>query len=89
MGVIQLGPERGWISLICMREDCRKRGLGTQMLGQAVQKTRFRGGESLWVSLRENSDARSFFDDHRFEVVEEADGSVVLEKKIHFDAEFL
>ena len=89
VGVIQLGPERGWISLICMREDCRKRGLGTQILGQAVQKTRFRGGESLWVSLPENSDARSFFDGHRFEVVEEADGSVVLEKKIHFDAEFL
>ena len=89
VGIIQLGPERGWISLICIREDCRKRGLGTQMLGQAVQKTRAQGGESLWTALPENSDARSFFDDHHFGEIEVEDGSVVLEKKICFEAEYL
>ena len=89
VGIIQLGLERGRISLICMREDCRKRGLGTQMLGQAVQKTRAKGGETLWIALPENSGTRSFFDDHHFEKIEVKDGCAVLEKKICFEVEYL
>ena len=89
VGVIQLGPERGWISLLCMREDCRNRGFGTQMLGQAVQKTRLQGGETLWVARPEDSGARDFFEDHRFAALEGENGRVILEKKIHFNTEFL
>lgn len=89
VGVIQLGPETGWISWICMDSEYRKRGFGTQLLGQAVQKTRVQGGKTLWVSLPENSSARTFFEDHLFRVIRTENGRVVLEKEIHFDAEFL
>lgn len=47
VGLVQLGPENGWISLACIRADCRKRGFGVQLIGQAVQVTRARGGERL------------------------------------------
>lgn len=89
VGVIQLGPEPGWISLLCMRADCRKRGLGTQLLGQAVQKTRHQGGQTLWVSLTEGDDAKCFFEDHRFVTVRTGTGPAILEKNIEFAPEFL
>ena len=55
VGVVQLGPEPGWISLLCIREDCRKRGFGAQMIGQAVQHTRPLGGGQLMAALAEET----------------------------------
>lgn len=90
VGVVQLGPEPGWISLLCIREDCRKRGFGAQLIGQAVQHTRPLGGERLVAALAEDQAARSFFADYGFRsagILE--DGRTRLEKDIRFLPEFL
>ena len=90
VGLVQFGPENGWISLACIREDCRKKGFGGQLIGQAVQYTRARGGERLYVSLPENSPAAQFFGDYGFAPAADAeDGRAVLEKDIGFDPEIL
>ena len=89
VSLVQLGPEVGWISLACVRADCRKRGFGVQLIGQAVQMTRARGGERLSIALERNSGARAFFSDYGFRPAGEADGRVILEKNIAFDPEFL
>lgn len=90
VGLIQLGPEPGWISLVCIHHDYRKRGFGVQMIGQAVQHTRPLGGEKLSVALPEGSAARCFFADYGFAAVGAAeDGRILLEKDIRFLPEFL
>lgn len=89
VGVIQTGPEPGWISLICIREDMRARGYGVQMIGQAVYRTRRLGGEALRISLPSETPSRSVFEEHGFVPQEETDGAVVLKKEIRFDPEFL
>lgn len=89
IGVIQMGAEAGWISLICVREDMRKRGYGAQLIGQAVYQTRSLGGEKLWTSLPTDDAARSFFADYGFKVQRTEGERVVLEKDIRFDPEFL
>lgn len=89
VGVIQTGPEPGWISLICIREDMRKRGYGVQLIGQAVYRTRELGGTSLRVALRTEDPAQDFFREYGFEPSEETDGAVVLKKDIRFNPEFL
>lgn len=56
-GCLQLEPERqaaekkGWISLYCLGPDCRDRGLGVQLLGQAVQYYRAQGRQALRLAL--------------------------------------
>lgn len=89
VGVIQTGPEAGWISLICIREDMRQRGYGVQLIGQAVYETRHLGGEILRISLQTESAARNFFGDYGFVPREKTDGAVVWEKDIRFNPEFL
>ena len=90
VGVVQLGPEPGWISLLCIREDCRKRGFGAQMIGQAVQHTRPLGGGRLAAALAEDHAARSFFADYGFHAAGTLeDGRTRLEKDIRFLPEFL
>lgn len=90
VGLVQLGPETGWISLACVRADCRKRGFGVQLIGQAVRLTRPLGGEKLSIALERDSGARAFFTDYGFRPAgTAADGRVVLEKDISFDPEFL
>lgn len=89
VGVIQTGPESGWISLICIREDLRQRGYGVQLIGQAVYQTRRLSGETLRIALRLGNPARNFFGDHGFVPREETDGALVLEKDIRFNPEFL
>ena len=89
VGVIQTGPETGWISLICLREDMKKRGYAVQLIGQAVYQTRALGGETLRIALRPESDACAVFEEYGFVPRTEADGYIVYEKDIRFDPEFL
>ena len=89
MGVVQLGTDPGWISLICIREDMRKRGFGAQLIGQAVYQTRALGGEALRVFLQPEDPARNFFGDCGFtQQSEHADGMIWV-KDIRFNPEFL
>ena len=87
VGVLQLGPEKGWISLLCIRGDQRKRGFGAQLIGQAVQQTRSGGGEKLLAALPAACEAEEFFADYGFGPAEE--GGRLLEKDIRFLPEFL
>jgi probable phosphoglycerate mutase len=89
IGVIQLGDELGWISLICIREDMRKRGFGMQLIGQAVYRTRQMGGESLKIALMTEDPAVHFFEDSGFVLLTCEDGRSVYSKDIRFDPEFL
>ena len=90
VGLIQVGPEPGWISLACIREDCRKRGFGVQLIGQAVLLARQAGGEKLSVLLGQDSVSRDFFTDYGFSPAGDfADGRLLLEKNIAFIPEFL
>ena len=90
VGLVQVGPEPGWISLACIREDCRKRGFGVQLIGQAVLLARQAGGEKLTVLLGQNSGARDFFTDYGFAPAGTLeDGRTVFEKNIAFIPEFL
>ena len=89
VGLVQLGPETGWISLAWIRRDCRRRGFGVQLIGQAVQLTRTLEGRELLISLPTGSSAFSFFSDYGFHPAGEAEGRVVLKKDISFDPEFL
>lgn len=89
VGLVQLGPESGWISLACIRADCRKRGFGVQLIGQAVQHTRAQGGVRLSAVLVGGSGAERFFRDCGFTPAGAADGHVVLTKNIGYDPEIL
>ena len=90
VGLVQVGPEPGWNSLACIREDCRKRGFGVQLIGQAVLLARQAGGEKLSVLLGQDSGARDFFADYGFGPVgDSTDGRTVFEKNIAFIPEFL
>ena len=89
-GVIQLGPETGWISLACLREEFRGRGLGVQLIGQAVQHARRLGGERLFIALPTGGAAAERFRDYGFAPAGTAeDGRTVWEKDIGYDPEIL
>lgn len=89
-GVLQLNPEKeaaekaGWISLYCMEKPCRSRGLGVQLLGQAVLRYRALGREKLRLALlRGNDPALRFFSQYGFSPVDAgAAERLVLEKDI-------
>lgn len=91
VGLVQLGPEAGWISLALIRRDCRRRGFGVQLIGQAVQWTRARGGEALYIALAAGSAAAEFFREYGFFPTKETtpDGRRVYTKDIRFDPEIL
>lgn len=90
VGMVQLGPENGWISLACIRADYRKRGFGVQLIGQAVQHVRPRGGKTLSVALAAGSAAEQFFRDYGFAPAGTAEGShTILVKDIGYDPEIL
>lgn len=65
-GLLHMDPETGRILLAYVRPDCRRRGFGVQLVGQAVLHTRDRGGEVLSAALRPGSPARAFFLDCGF-----------------------
>lgn len=88
-GILQLNPDKeaeekaGWISLYCMTEDNRSRGLGIQLLGQAVLRYRALGREKLRLSLgRGNKAALRFFSRYGFSPLDAAAEPLVLEKSL-------
>jgi probable phosphoglycerate mutase len=89
IGVVQLGPEAGWLSLVCIREDCRKRGFGVQLIGQAVLWARSQGAGFLRISLPVNAPAQPFFTDCGFVPTDIANGGTIWVKDIRFDPEIL
>lgn len=72
-GVLEMDWQRqaeagiGWVSLICMRPEFRFKGLGIQLLGQAVSDYRAKGRQFLRLRCApENAPARKFYADHGF-----------------------
>lgn len=86
VGLLQLDAGTGWISLLCVRPDCRRRGYGIQLIGQAVQRVREAGGERILAAPPRCPEAERFFRRHGFQAAE--DGTAV-EKGIGFDPAFL
>lgn len=89
VGLLQMGPEAGQIALLCVREDCRSRGYGTQLMGQAVQQTRAQGGETLWAAVPVSGGAGDFLTGQGFRPAQTAEGRSLWEKSIRLDPEFL
>lgn len=83
VGIVQMVPETGWLSLVCVKEHARKQGFGAQLIGQAVLASRRAGSKTLQVA---RGSGERFFEDYGFRPAE--DGAV-LEKYIAFDPEFL
>ncbi len=50
-GLLQLDPAAGHIGLVYIRPEFRRRGFGVQCMGQAVLRTRERGGDMLSAAL--------------------------------------
>ena len=61
VGLLRLDPDTGHILHIYVRPDCRRRGFGVQLIGQAVLRTRDRGGEHVSIDPPPDSGAREFF----------------------------
>ena len=90
VGLVQMGPENGWISLACVGPEYRSRGFGVQLLGQAVQYTREREGNALRLVLDGAGAAGSFFRSFGFREEGPAEGGkTVLVKNIGYDPEYL
>lgn len=90
VGLLQLGPELGWISLLCIRPDQRKKGFGAQLIGQAVYRVRPEGVNHLRAVLPAQTEGQSFCGDYGFHPAgETADGRALVEKDIGFDPEIL
>lgn len=90
VGLVQFGPEEGWISYLTVREDCRNKGYGIQLIGQAVHHWRQTGAQALRIAVRPEAPAMKFLKDYGFiPVGTGSDGCAVLEKDIHFDPAFL
>lgn len=89
VGLVQFGREPGEIALACVRRDCRRRGFGVQLIGQAVYHWRPLGADRLWVRLPAGSAAEAFFRDCGFSPAGEAGaGGNRWEKNIGFDSRF-
>lgn len=90
VGLVQFGQEPGWISMLCVREDCQKRGYGVQLIGQAVQHWRHAGADALRIALAESAPANRFFAEYGFAPVDTTEaGLPILKKDIRYDPEFL
>jgi len=92
VGLVGFGPmagKAGSITLACIREDCRRRGFGVQLIGQAVQHWRPLGAEALRIVLPTGSAVRPFFLDYGFVPCGATEGGEVLEKSIRYDPAFL
>lgn len=86
VGLLQVDAQTGWISLLCVRPDCRRRGFGVQLLGQAVQRVRAAGGERVLAPMLRDRPTERFFNSYGFRPA--PDGGAV-EKEIGFDPAFL
>ena len=89
VGLVQFGPGPGEIALACVRRDCRRRGFGVQLIGQAVYYWRPLGADRLRIVLPEGCAAERFFGDCGFAPAEAAEpGSRLWIKDIGFDPAF-
>lgn len=86
VGLLRLDPETGRILLAYIRRSHRRRGLGVQLMGQAVQRTRERGGETLSAALGPGEAGEAYLQDCGFAPQGEApEGGTLWEKRIGFD----
>jgi len=85
VGLLRILPETGRVVLAYIRADCRRRGFGIQLIGQAVQRARALGGEALSAALEPGSAARPFFLDCGFAPGGTEEGRELLVKSIAFD----
>ncbi|MCI9122262.1 MAG: GNAT family N-acetyltransferase [Oscillibacter sp.] len=90
VGLLQIEPETGRIAHLYINPDHRRKGLGTQLVGQAVQHTRAAGGEVLTVLLEPDHPGRAFFAAGGFVFQERTpEGRELWTKRIGFCSEFL
>ena len=67
VGIVELDVKRGehagygWISLLYLREDYRKRGLGIQLLGRAIMKYQIMGRKTLRLHVSDDNAAALAF----------------------------
>lgn len=71
VGLIRFGADPGEITLLCVRPDCRKRGFGVQLIGQAVYHWRPLGARHLRARVPAGCAAESFLRDCGFAPGEE------------------
>ena len=85
VGLVQLGKEPGEIRQLRIYPDFRRKGYGVQLIGQAVRYWRPLGAETLFLTLPEDCDAKSFLEDYGFAPKEGGRW----EKDIRFDPRYL
>ena len=78
VGLVDLDTRRGahalygWISLLYLKPDSRRKGYGAQLLGRAVQVYRELGRRSIRLHVaRDNSAALAFYQHHGFTLLGE------------------
>lgn len=86
-GLLHMDPGTGRIFLAWIRPGRRRRGLGTQLLGQAVQYTRERGGTTLTALLPGSGDGEAFLRENGFTPRGEEAGRALWQASIGFDPE--
>lgn len=84
-GLLRMDPETGRVLLAYIRPSCRRRGLGVQLLGQAVLYTRERGGEALTAALASGHPGEAYLWACGFAPEGEAEGRTLWRKFIGFD----
>lgn len=86
VGLLHMAPETGRILLAYIRPEDRRRGLGVQLLGQAVLHTRERGVEVLSAVLPAGAEGEDYLRDCGFVPAGEApEGGTLWQKSIGFD----
>lgn len=86
-GLLHMAPETGRIHLAYIHPGCRRRGLGVQLLGQAVLRTREQGGKTLSAVLPSGAAGEAYLRDCGFVPRGETEGGTLWEKSIGFDPE--
>ena len=84
VGLLRMDPAAGRIHLVYIRPDCRRRGLGIQLLGQAVQHARAQGADTLTASAA-GGPGEAYLRSCGFAPQEQAEGPVLWRKFIGFD----
>ena len=76
MGIVELDIKRGkhagygWVSLLYLNEDYRRRGLGIQLLGRAIMKYQGLGRKTLRLHVSDdNTAALAFYRKYGFKAL--------------------
>lgn len=86
VGLLHMAPETGRIVLAYIRPENRRRGLGVQLLGQAVLHAREQGGETLSAVLPAGAEGEDYLRVCGFVPVGEApEDETLWQKSIGFD----